>query len=74
MISKEQKVVTASSINIDVLASILHDAKSPITNIIGDTEYATIINAITLETESTYFNRILKLISDLKNGSTEMYE
>jgi len=69
MLNTTQKINIAQLPNIADVIQLLNESKSNVGSIIGDTEYATLVNAITLETEALFIARFAQFIEDIKVGN-----
>lgn len=48
---------------------LLNECKTPIGSVIGDNEFKTVVNAITLEVEASMIMRFVNYLQDIKNAN-----
>lgn len=65
---KQQKIALAQSEYSSIVVELMRDctSKNPI---IADTEFKTLVNAITLEVEANMMMRVVNYIEDIRKGS-----
>jgi hypothetical protein len=64
---KQRKIALAQSEHYTTIVELMRDctSKNPI---IGDTEFKTLVNAITLEVEANMMRRVVDYIEDIRKG------
>jgi len=68
-ITNEQKMIFAKNQeNIEVLSSLLQESKTRITQLIGEDQWTTLVNAMTLEIENKLVERLIMRLAELKVG------
>ncbi len=65
---KQKKISFATSVDVKVLASLLSDCRTQIKSIVADDEFKTLINALTLELETNFIQRVVVYIDDIRQG------
>lgn len=64
----QRKVLAARDYG-DVIIEILKDNRNPILKIVGDNEFKTLVNALTLESEAELIQRVVIYLEELKTGN-----
>lgn len=67
--SKEEQIALAQSAHLNNFIKLLELQKSSIPSLIGDNEYKTLINALTLEIEASLIGRFVSTIENIKQGN-----
>lgn len=65
---KQKKIILAQSEHAPVVIELMRDCLSQ-TPLIADTEWKTIVNTITLDTQSTMLRAMVDLLEDIRKGS-----
>ena len=69
MLNNNEQITVAQSPHIDLFMQMLAECKTPIGSIIGDDQFKTMINALTLEVEASMVARMASYLQDIKNGN-----
>ncbi len=69
MLTNNEQITVAQSPHIDLFLQMLNEAKTPIGSVIGDDQFKTMVNAITLEVEANMVARVISHLQDIKNGN-----
>lgn len=64
---KQKKIALAQSVHAPMIIELMRDCISQVP-IIADTEWKTIVNAITLDVQSTMMRRMVEHIEEIKKG------
>jgi hypothetical protein len=65
---KQRKIMLAQSEHASVIIELMKDCTSKIP-LVADTEWKTIVNAITLDVQSSMMRNMVDLIEDIRKGS-----
>ena len=65
---KQRKIALAQSEHASVIIELMKDCLSQVP-IVADTEWQTIVNAITLDTQSTMLRNMVDLLEAIRKGS-----
>ena len=65
---KQKKIALAQSEHSSIVVELMRDCTSK-TPIIADTEFKTLLNAITLEVEANMMRKVVDYIEAIRNGS-----
>jgi len=65
---KQQKIAFAQSEHTEAAIQLLRETIAP-KPLVGDNEYSTIVNAVTLDAQSEMINKFIQAIVAIKNGS-----
>ena len=69
--TNEQKIIFARNAeNIAVISDLFMESKSKITELIGQSEWETVVRAITLEAENKLVERFMVKLAELKIGKS----
>lgn len=66
--AKQQKIALAQSEHAPAIIELMKDCMSQ-TPIIADTEWQTIVNAITLEVQGTMLKRMVDYLEEIRQGA-----
>lgn len=65
----EQKTILfANSEHYQGAVELLKRSRTEITSLVGETEFATVVNALTVELETALIHRFVQMIDDIKTG------
>lgn len=64
----QRKIALAQSEHASVVIEMMRDIVTKTNNIIGDTEYKTLLNAITLEVEANMLRRMADYLEEIRKG------
>lgn len=68
--SRKQKIITlATSEQAPVVIELLKDCRTELTSVMADTEFKTLVNALTLEIEAQLIGRVVVYLDNVRNGS-----
>lgn len=65
---KQRKISFANSEHTGVIGAIFDDCRTAMPNLVGETEFETVVNAITTQVEANFKLRLLQYIDSIKKG------
>jgi hypothetical protein len=69
---KQKMISFATSEQAPGAIELLKKCRTQLTTIMADTEYVTLVNALTLEIESSLIQRLVVVIDKVRNGETTL--
>ncbi len=66
---KQRKIALAQSEHTGTIIELMKDCRTQIVDIIGKTEYETLVNAITMEVEGRMMVKMVDWIDKIRNGA-----
>lgn len=66
--TKQKEVIFANSENITGAIELLKECRTQLSSVIADTEFKTLINAMTLEIEANLIQRFIIAIDNIRTG------
>jgi hypothetical protein len=64
----QKKIALAQSEHASIVFEIIKDCRTQQSSIIADTEFKTLLNALTLEVESNLMLRVVNYLEDIRQG------
>ena len=65
---KQQKIALAQSEHAGTIVALMKDCTTPIADLIGKTEFETVVNAITMEVEGRMMAKMVDYIDRIRHG------
>lgn len=69
---KQQKIALAQSAHAPAIIELLKDCRTEMFSVIGDTEFKTLVNTVTLEAETELIRRVVIYLEKIRAG--ELHE
>ncbi len=66
---KQKKIALAQSEHSSVIIELMKDCMTPVSDLIADTEWKTVVNAITLDVQGKMLTQMVDLITSIRSGS-----
>jgi len=65
----QKKIALAQSVHAPVIIELIKDCMGTNPQLIGKTQWATVVNAVRLEVQGNILNAMVKYLDEIRNGS-----
>lgn len=72
--ARQRMIAFATSEHAPGAIELLKKCRTQLTTVLADTEFQTLVNALTLEIEATLIQRLVVTIDKIRNGETTLDE